>query len=95
MVLYGLVESFVPIFKQVPSPRDVSDEELADIIQSGDPMRYRVPMSIGEPHVEVDNGIFYMYTYKLCGRKVNNHWEILHQIIQKSYLGWGTEALIK
>ena len=40
---------------KVPVPKDVSDQELAEILQSVDPTQYRVPMSLGEPHAEVDN----------------------------------------
>ena len=41
---------------KVPSPRDISEEELAELIDSetADPTQYRVPMSLGEPHAEVD-----------------------------------------
>ena len=41
---------------KVPSPPEVSDEQLIEIVQSEDPMRFRVPMSLGEPHAEVDKG---------------------------------------
>ena len=40
--------------EKVPSAKDVSEEELAKILQSVDPTQYRVPMSLGEPHVELD-----------------------------------------
>ena len=42
---------------QVPCPRDVSDEELIHIIETNDAMKFRVPMSLGEAHAEVDNGL--------------------------------------
>lgn len=38
----------------VPAPRDLSDEELVKVLESEDPSGYRVPMSIGEPHAEID-----------------------------------------
>lgn len=41
--------------EKVPAAKDVSDEELVKVLQSADPTQYRVPMSLGEPHVEVDN----------------------------------------
>lgn len=41
--------------EKVPAAKDVSDEELVKVLQSVDPTQYRVPMSLGEPHVEVDN----------------------------------------
>ncbi|XP_063798947.1 PIH1 domain-containing protein 1 [Pseudophryne corroboree] len=48
---------FINICKssQIPAPPDLSEQELVTILESDDPSGYRVPMSIGEPHVEVDN----------------------------------------
>ncbi|XP_029364352.1 PIH1 domain-containing protein 1 [Echeneis naucrates] len=39
----------------VPSPPELSRDELVELLQSEDPSGYRVPMSLGEPHTEVDN----------------------------------------
>ncbi|XP_042361697.1 PIH1 domain-containing protein 1 [Plectropomus leopardus] len=39
----------------VPLPPELSREELLELLQSEDPSGYRVPMSLGEPHTEVDN----------------------------------------
>lgn len=39
----------------VPPPPDLSREELVELLQSEDPSGYRVPMSLGEPHSEIDN----------------------------------------
>ncbi|XP_061829329.2 PIH1 domain-containing protein 1 [Nerophis lumbriciformis] len=39
----------------VPPPPELSKEELVELLQSEDPSGYRVPMSLGEPHAEVDN----------------------------------------
>ncbi|XP_062422270.1 PIH1 domain-containing protein 1 isoform X2 [Pungitius pungitius] len=39
----------------VPLPPEISREELVQLLQSEDPSGYRVPMSIGEPHTEIDN----------------------------------------
>ncbi|KAM3598417.1 uncharacterized protein V6R79_017836 [Siganus canaliculatus] len=39
----------------VPPPPELSRDELVELLQSEDPSGYRVPMSLGEPHVEVDN----------------------------------------
>lgn len=38
----------------IPSPKDITDKELVDLLESDDPSRFRVPMSLGEPHTEVD-----------------------------------------
>lgn len=40
--------------EHVPNPREVSEKELAEILDSEDPLRYRVPLSLGEPHAELD-----------------------------------------
>lgn len=39
----------------VPPPPELSREELVELLQSEDPSGYRVPMSLGEPHTELDN----------------------------------------
>ena len=41
---------FLDILIQVPSPKDISDDQLQSIVQSGDATHYRVPLSLGEPH---------------------------------------------
>lgn len=38
----------------IPNPKDITEDELIKLIESEDPSQYRVPMSLGEPHVEVD-----------------------------------------
>lgn len=32
----------------------MSDEELIKLLESDDPTGFRIPMSIGEPHAEID-----------------------------------------
>ncbi|KAK6300070.1 hypothetical protein J4Q44_G00301030 [Coregonus suidteri] len=39
----------------VPPPPHLSREALVELLESEDPTGYRVPMSIGEAHTEVDN----------------------------------------
>ncbi|CAJ1075998.1 PIH1 domain-containing protein 1 isoform X2 [Xyrichtys novacula] len=39
----------------VPQPPELTREELVELLQSEDPSGYRVPMSLGEPHTEIDN----------------------------------------
>uniref|UniRef100_A0A1E1XS72 PIH1 domain-containing protein 1 n=1 Tax=Amblyomma sculptum TaxID=1581419 RepID=A0A1E1XS72_AMBSC len=39
---------------ELPEPRDIDDEELIHILESEDPTSYRVPLSLGLPHEEVD-----------------------------------------
>ncbi|XP_065307888.1 PIH1 domain-containing protein 1-like isoform X2 [Dermacentor albipictus] len=39
---------------ELPEPQDISDEELIHILGSDDPTTYRVPLSLGLPHEEVD-----------------------------------------
>uniref|UniRef100_A0A3Q0RA81 PIH1 domain-containing protein 1 n=1 Tax=Amphilophus citrinellus TaxID=61819 RepID=A0A3Q0RA81_AMPCI len=45
----------------VPPPPELSREELVELLQSEDPSGFRVPMSLGEPHTEVDNSISVLY----------------------------------
>lgn len=40
--------------EHIPTPKDISDQELVALLDSDDPSGYRVPMSLGEPHAEVD-----------------------------------------
>ncbi|XP_078286940.1 PIH1 domain-containing protein 1 isoform X3 [Rhinoraja longicauda] len=40
---------------QIPPPPDLSEEDLVTLLESEDPSGYRIPMSLGEPHAEVDN----------------------------------------
>uniref|UniRef100_G3MM46 PIH1 domain-containing protein 1 n=1 Tax=Amblyomma maculatum TaxID=34609 RepID=G3MM46_AMBMU len=39
---------------ELPEPRDIDDAELIHILESEDPTSYRVPLSLGLPHEEVD-----------------------------------------
>ncbi|XP_017294082.1 PIH1 domain-containing protein 1 [Kryptolebias marmoratus] len=39
----------------VPPPPELTRDELVQLLQSEDPSGYRVPMSLGEPHTEIDN----------------------------------------
>ncbi|XP_073350410.1 PIH1 domain-containing protein 1 isoform X1 [Pagrus major] len=39
----------------VPPPPELSRDELVELLQSEDPSGFRVPMSLGEPHTEIDN----------------------------------------
>lgn len=41
--------------QMVPPPPHLSQEALVELLESEDPTSYRVPMSLGEPHTEVDN----------------------------------------
>ncbi|KAH9382910.1 hypothetical protein HPB48_023535 [Haemaphysalis longicornis] len=41
---------------ELPEPRDIDDAELIHILESEDPTSYRVPLSLGLPHDEVDKG---------------------------------------
>ncbi|XP_041033686.1 PIH1 domain-containing protein 1 isoform X1 [Carcharodon carcharias] len=40
---------------QIPPPPDLSEESLVALLESDDPSGYRIPMSLGEPHAEIDN----------------------------------------
>jgi len=38
----------------IPSPPKLSDEEMVRVLATGDNSNYTVPMSVGEPHAELD-----------------------------------------
>ncbi|XP_066564825.1 PIH1 domain-containing protein 1 [Amia ocellicauda] len=40
---------------QIPPPPPLTEAGLVKLLQSDDPSSYRVPMSLGEPHAEIDN----------------------------------------
>ena len=46
---------------ELPAPRDISEEELAKLLDDPDALNFRVPIGLGNPHAEVDktgNGLF-------------------------------------
>ncbi|KAK3608449.1 hypothetical protein CHS0354_035453 [Potamilus streckersoni] len=40
--------------ENVPNAKDLTDDELLKVLDSEDPYSFRIPMAIGEPHVEMD-----------------------------------------
>lgn len=63
---------------ELPKPPDVSDTELALILESDDPSTFRIPMCLGEPRTDTDKGqfiqnemmiyvIYYMVYYCIAG----------------------------
>ncbi|XP_076852455.1 PIH1 domain-containing protein 1 isoform X3 [Brachyhypopomus gauderio] len=40
---------------EVPPPPPLSEEKLVELLDSDDPTEYKVPMSLGEAHAEMDN----------------------------------------
>ena len=47
--------------RQINAPKDISEMELTKLVERNDlesaAFHFRVPMSLGEPHDELDNGI--------------------------------------
>lgn len=41
---------------ELPAPPEVSDEALLKIIEAEDPSKFSIPLSLGEPHAEMDHG---------------------------------------
>lgn len=45
---------------EITAPKDITEEELVKLIEQTEAnnaaFHYRVPMSLGEPHIELDNG---------------------------------------
>ncbi|KAI5097026.1 PIH1 domain-containing protein 1 [Silurus meridionalis] len=48
--LYNLLQS-----AEVPPPPPISHDALVELLESDDPTGYKVPMSLGEAHTEMDN----------------------------------------
>lgn len=40
--------------ENVPEPKELSEDDLLKLLESEEPTGYRVPMSLGEPHAELD-----------------------------------------
>lgn len=38
----------------IPAPADVTESELTHILESEEPSTFRIPMSLGEGHEELD-----------------------------------------
>ena len=49
----------------IPAPADITDCELTDILDSDEPSSFRIPMSLGEGHDEVDKCKFDFPSLKL------------------------------
>ncbi|XP_049324202.1 PIH1 domain-containing protein 1 isoform X1 [Astyanax mexicanus] len=41
----------------VPPPPELSQDALVELLESDDPTGYKVPMSLGEAHIEMDNSL--------------------------------------
>ncbi len=52
------------VSNQIPEPKDLSDDDLLRLLDSDDQSGYRVPMSIGDAHTEVDNSECFFPTAK-------------------------------
>ena len=59
----------------VLQPRDISEEELKEILATGDATKFRVPMAIGDKHMERDNNdkgkitsFHFSFYFKIYGR---------------------------
>ncbi len=46
---------------QINPPREITEEELIEIVKSEDPGRYRVPISLGEPVADLDKRLFPLF----------------------------------
>ena len=40
---------------KIPAPKDITDDQLDKLLESGDASHYRIPLSLGEPHPTPDN----------------------------------------
>ena len=46
----------------IPAPVDVTESELTCILESDEPSTFRIPMSLGEGHEEVDKCMLLHHT---------------------------------
>lgn len=46
---------------EIGAPRDITEEELIDIVKSEDPGRFRVPISLGEPVADLDKSRRFLF----------------------------------
>lgn len=53
---------------QVPAPVAITDDELIKLLEQDDQNAggYRIPMSLGEPHAELDNSESHSRLWTLC-----------------------------
>ena len=45
-------------WNQLPAPKNITDDEIVKLLESDDPSVFRIPLSLGEPHAELDKGSF-------------------------------------
>ena len=63
--LLGMTPKIFLFIFQLPAPKDISDEELLKLLEEEDEeeqLSFRIPMSLGDPHAEVDKGQFFYRT---------------------------------
>jgi len=55
---------------EITAPKDITEEELVKLIEQTEAnnaaFHYRVPMSLGEPHIELDNAAQACTAYDIC-----------------------------
>jgi hypothetical protein len=62
---------------KINAPRDISEEELIDVVKSEDPGRYRVPISLGEPVADLDKRSSSLVDLHMSASLVSR-WSSLH-----------------
>lgn len=45
----------------MPPAKDLTDSELLKVLDSDDLTQFRIPMSIGEPHAEIDKSNIFLF----------------------------------
>ena len=46
------------VIDEIPEPKELTEEELMELWQSEDATDFRIPLSLQEPHDELDKGSF-------------------------------------
>lgn len=81
--------------EEITPPKDITEEELIKLIEQQDAadaaFQFRVPMSLGEPHTELDNAAEACTAYDIC---VNP--EFLKKLLEKpTFMGFFISIVIE